>query len=155
MGEIWMVTCGCCASDTIPFWPLTFLRTWWWEMRRASCAPCWRSTTPWRMASYATGMTCVTSGTTRLAQRSSTSNPKTARSFSQSRPWTPPRTGRRSLRCVLQLSASVNSLLFVVASVNYICYSATIVFPFFFFYVAKLFFKSMIIRYILFLTILL
>lgn len=39
-------------------------RIWWWVTRPVNFAPCWRSTTPWRMALCATGTTCCTCGTT-------------------------------------------------------------------------------------------
>ena len=82
-------------------WPLTSpSRTWWWGTRPASCAPCWKSTTPWRTASSGTGMTWSTCGTTPSAQRSSTSTPATARSCWPSPPWTPPRTAKKSLRYI-------------------------------------------------------
>lgn len=67
-------------------------------MRRVSCAPCWRWITRWRTGSWGTGTIWSTCGTTPLAPRSSTSTRETARSCSRSRPWTPPRTERRSLR---------------------------------------------------------
>lgn len=77
-----------------------FFRTWWWATRRVSFAPCWRWTTPWRTASSGTGTTWSTCGITLLVQRSSTLTHATARFSSLSHPWIPPKTVRRSLRCV-------------------------------------------------------
>lgn len=82
-------------------WHLTSpSRTWWWVTRPVSCAPCWRSITPWRTASLGTGTTWNTCGTTPSAQRSSISTLATARSCWPNLPWIPPRTVRKSSRFV-------------------------------------------------------
>lgn len=93
---------GMQRSDYFPLrCPLTSdCRTWWWVTRPASCAPCWRSTTPWRTASSGTGTTWSTCGTTPSAQRSSALILATARSCWPSRQWTQPRTVKKSLRYV-------------------------------------------------------
>lgn len=88
-------------------------RTWWWVMRRVSCAPCWRWTTRWRMALWGTGMTWNTCGTTLLVHRNLTLTHGTARFSSPSLPWIPPKTVRRSLRyahCPIKCYTGITSL---------------------------------------------
>lgn len=97
-------------------WPLTPHRTWWWATRPASCAPCWRWTTPWRTASSGTGTTWSTCGTTPSAQRNSTSAHATVKSYWRSRQWTQPRTEKRSSRWVTQES-NVTDVSLIVCTV--------------------------------------